>query len=57
MKKLGGPQGGSIIAAFLSGDPTGQWHVTIGNPMNPILVCGNLCLEDSNVSFEGPLGI
>ena len=56
MKKLGGPQGGSIIAAFLSGDPTGQWHVTIGNPMNPILVCGNLCLEDSNVSFEGPLG-
>jgi len=56
MKLMGGPSGGDIIKAFLTGDPTGQWHVTIGNPMNPIIVCGNLCLEQSNVSFEGPLG-
>jgi len=56
MKMLGGPGGGDVIKAFLTGDPTGQWHVTIGNPMNPIIVCGNLCLQESNVSFEGPLG-
>jgi hypothetical protein len=56
MKLLGGPSGGEVIKAFLTGDPTGQWHVTIGNPMNPIMVCGNLALQDTNVSFEGPLG-
>ena len=58
MKLLGGPgaQGGQTAAAFLTGDPTGQWHVTIGNPMSPILVCGNLALESSQLSFEGPLG-
>ena len=58
MKLLGGPgaQGGQTAAAFLTGDPTGQWHITIGNPMSPILVCGNLALESSELSFEGPLG-
>lgn len=56
MKLLGGPSGGTVINAFLTGDPTGQWHLTIGNPMNPIMVCGNLALQDTNVSFEGPLG-
>ena len=56
MKLMGGPSGGDVIKAFLTGDPTGNWHVTIGNPMNPIMVCGNLCLEDTNFSFEGPLG-
>jgi hypothetical protein len=57
MKLLGGPSGGTVINAFLTGDPTGQWHVTIGNPMNPIIVCGNLAMQDSQVSFEGPLGL
>jgi hypothetical protein len=56
MKLLGGPGGGDVIKAFLTGDPTGQWHVTIGNPMNPIMVCGNLALQDTDISFEGPLG-
>ena len=57
MKLLGGPSGGDVIKAFLTGDPTGQWHITIGNPMNPIMVCGNLALQDTEVSFEGPLSI
>ena len=56
MKLLGGPTGGDVIKAFLTGDPTGQHHLTIGNPMNPIMVCGNLALQDSEFSFEGPLG-
>jgi len=56
MKLMNGPQGGQVINAFLTGDPTGQWHMTIGNPMNPMMVVGNLALENSEVSFEGPLG-
>ena len=55
MKLMNGPQGGSVINAFLTGDPTGQWHMTVGNPMNPMMVCGNLALQSSNVEFEGPL--
>ena len=56
MKLLNGPQGGTVINAFLTGDPTGQWHMTVGNPMNPMMVCGNLALQSSSVEFEGPLG-
>lgn len=56
MKLLGGPSGGDVIKAFLTGDPTGQWHITVGNPMNPIMVCGNLALQDTEFEFEGPLG-
>lgn len=56
MKLMGSPSGGDVIKAFLTGDPTGQWHLTVGNPMNPMLVCGNLCLENAKFEFEGPLG-
>jgi len=55
MKLMGGPSGGDVIKAFLTGDPTGQWHLTVGNPMNPIMVCGNLALQDTEISFDGPL--
>lgn len=56
MKLMGSPSGGDVIKAFLTGDPTGQWHLTVGNPMNPMLVCGNLCLENAKFEFEGPVG-
>lgn len=56
MKLMNGPQGGQIVNSLLTGDPTGQWHLTIGNPMNPIAMIGNLACTDSAVSFEGPLG-
>jgi hypothetical protein len=58
MKMLGGggATGGQTAAAFLTGDPTGQWHLTIGNPATPIMVCGNLALESSKIKFGGPLG-
>lgn len=56
MKMFNSPQGGETIKAFLTGDPTGQWHITVGNPMNPIMVCGNLCLQNSKFEFDGPLG-
>jgi len=57
MEMMNTPQGGQAVAAFLSGNPTGQWHLTVGNPLNPMAVIGNLCCENTDISFEGPLGI
>lgn len=53
--KLGRP---ALYAAhsILTGDPVGLWHVTIGNPRNPILSIGNLIIESSSVQHYGPLG-
>jgi len=56
MKLFNGPQGATLAAAFLTGDPTGNWHLTIGNPMAPMVVIGNLALQDAQFEFEGPLG-
>ncbi len=56
MKMLNSPQGASVAAAFITGDPTGQWHLTVGNPMNPMMVVGNLALQDAKWEFTGPLG-
>ena len=57
MKMFNSPQGAQSVAALLTGDPTGQWHVTIGNPLNPIAVIGNLACTDTKVSFSGALGL
>jgi hypothetical protein len=57
MEMMNTPQGGQAVQAFLSGDPTGQWHLTVGNPLNPMMVMGNLCCENTDISFEGPLGV
>ena len=43
--------------SLLSGDDVGLWHVTIGNPRNPIMVMGNLILTNATVKHMGPLGI
>ena len=57
LKLFNSPQGGQAVNSVLTGDPTGQWHVTIGNPLNPIAVIGNLACTDTKVSFEGSMGI
>lgn len=54
--KLGRPQ----VYAFnslLTGAPVGLWHVTIGNPRNPILSMGNLIIQNTEYQLYGPLGI
>lgn len=54
--KLGRP----AIYAFDSLLPenyTGLWHVTIGNPKNPIVAFGNLILTDAKITHSGPLGL
>lgn len=43
--------------SLLSGEPVGLWHVTIGNPRNPIVAMGNLILKGSTLQQYGPLGI
>jgi hypothetical protein len=57
MELFNTPQGGQAVASLLTGDPTGQWHVTVGNPLNPIMVVGNLCLHDCSITFDGGMGI
>lgn len=42
--------------ALLSGDPTGEWHMVVGNPYMPILQIGNLIMKDFDCMFSGHLG-
>jgi hypothetical protein len=42
--------------ALLNGDPVGDWHLTIGNPLNPIAMIGNLIVEDCTIEFSDELG-
>lgn len=53
MEMFNTPQGAEAANALLTGDPTGQWHLTIGNPLDPIVVIGNLCMTDCEITFEG----
>jgi len=55
MDMFGTPQGSEALNAFLTGDPTGQYHVTIGNPLNPIAVIGNLYCDTADFKFGGEL--
>lgn len=42
--------------ALLTGEPVGDWHLTIGNPFNPIAMIGNLVVRDLNIEFYDELG-
>lgn len=43
--------------SMLPGGLSGLWHLTIGNPKNPIAVMGNLILDSAEITHSGPLGI
>lgn len=45
------------LTSILTGDPVGLWHVTIGNPRNPIASMGNMIVENTTIQQYGPLGI
>ena len=45
------------LDSLLKGDDVGLWHVTIGNPKNPIVAIGNLILTDASIQQFGPLGL
>ena len=57
MDLFNSPQGGEVANALLTGDSTGQWHVTIGNPLNPMLVMGNLVCTNTKINFKGGNGV
>jgi len=43
--------------SLLTGEAVGPWHLTIGNPRNPIMSMGNMIMTGSEVQQSGPLGI
>lgn len=42
--------------SLLTGAPIGEWHLTIGNPMNPIAMIGNLICTGVEITFGDTLG-
>ena len=56
LNKLGRPTK-IALNSLLEPIPTGMWHLTIGNPMHPIMVIGNLILENTEIEHYGPLGL
>ena len=63
LERIAAPQLGKFLRkpllyrAILDGRAVGEWHVTVGNPMNPMAMIGNLCLDDVSVKFSETLGI
>ena len=56
LDKMGRP-GVVAIQSLLTGESTGEWHITVGNPSNPIIMIGNLKLEGTDIELYGPLGV
>jgi len=46
-----------LMRSFLDGRAVGEWHLTVGNPMNPVAVIGNLCLKSTSIKFSDSLGL
>jgi hypothetical protein len=42
--------------AFKTGAPVGEWHLVVGNPMNPIAMIGNLVCKELDIEFSEVLG-
>ena len=47
---------GVAVPALLSGKPSGFWHVTVGNPLDPIAMMGNMAVTKTSVQFGDALG-
>ena len=47
---------GVAVPALLSGKPSGFWHVTVGNPLDPIAMMGNMAVTGTSVQFGDTLG-
>jgi len=44
------------MRSLLTGAPVGEWHMVVGNPMNPIAVIGNLICTDLEIELGDMLG-
>ena len=45
-----------VPMSLLTGAPIGEWHLTIGNPCNPIAMMGNLICKNVKIEFGDILG-
>jgi hypothetical protein len=46
-----------IFRSILDGREVGEWHVTVGNPMQPMAMIGNLCLDTVALEVGEVLGL
>jgi hypothetical protein len=44
------------IRSLLTGAPVGEWHLVVGNPLNPIAMIGNIIVDDVQMQFGNTLG-
>ena len=54
--EVGGATGTAATKAFIDGGPTGDWHVTVGNPLNPIVMMGNMICDNTVMTLGEGLG-
>ena len=45
------------MRSFLDGRAVGEWHLTVGNPMNPFATIGNLLVYNTTITFNEELGL
>lgn len=45
-----------VMRSTLSGEPVGEWHLTVGNPIEPIATIGNLICTGCQMEFGDELG-
>lgn len=53
---VGGLGSSQATAAFISAEPTGNWHLTVGNPLNPIVMMGNMYCDNTVMTLGNGLG-
>lgn len=44
------------MRSLFTGEPVGDWHLTIGNPLNPIAMIGNLVCDSVEINWDDELG-
>lgn len=45
-----------VPLSLKTGAPVGEWHLVVGNPMNPVAMIGNLICESVEIEFGEVLG-
>ena len=45
-----------VMRALADGRAVGEWHLMVGNPMDPVAVIGNLILKSTKIEFSDELG-
>lgn len=53
---MGAVPSSQATATLISGEPTGNWHVTVGNPLNPIVMMGNMYCDNTTMTLGHGLG-